>query len=286
MKNYEYHIVEKLKKSWDAPYPAISGEQVELSWKSVEKQIKKRPIKLLYNYSLAAAIAMLLFATYYFAEVYNPIIVVNNYAMMDKEVNLPDGSLVLLKKGSEIRYKENFDEARGVELEGEAFFNVVQDSLKEFRVKTSHTLTRAIGTSFLVNEKLNMQETEVSLYSGKILVHINGITNKKWSIKPGESFVYNQAGEAYITKFNTLLSFESGNLFIDLNAKKLENLFDFLSERFDYEFTKNDFTKDKLVTLRINKSDSLTDILKILSIINHTNYEINHKTRQVNVFKN
>lgn len=285
MNNYENDIERILEKAWQTTYSPVSEKQVSDSWLTLEKHINYRPRRRIYRASLAAAILMLLFSTYYFFEIYNPLITVKNYAMIDKEVNLPDGSLVLLKKGSELRYKESFKENRGVELEGEAFFNIVKDSLKEFKVKTNHTVTRVLGTSFLVNEKNGLGETEVSLYSGKVLVNVNGILNKTWSIIPGESFIYNKEGEAYVTHFNTLLSFKNGNQFTDLNAIKLESLFDFLSDRFDYEFAKNEFTKDKLVTLRINKSDSLTEILKLLSIINHTKYEIDHATRQVNVFK-
>ncbi|MEH6407335.1 MAG: FecR family protein [Leeuwenhoekiella sp.] len=285
MDNYENDIDHILEKAWRSSYDSITEEQVNKSWTNLEKHIDRRTSRIFYRLSLAAAILMLLFSTYYFFEIYNPIITVNNYAMIDKEVNLPDGSLVLLKNGSEIRYNESFSESRGVELEGEAFFNVVKDSLKEFQVKTNHTITRVLGTSFLVNEKAGLGETEVSLYSGKVIVNVNGVTNKAWSIIPGESFIYNKEGEAFVTRFNTVLSFESGNLFTDINEIKLENLFDFLSERFDYKFAKNEFTKDKLVTLRINKSDSLTEILKLLSIINHTKYEIDQTTREVNVFK-
>ena len=285
MNNYENDIEKVLEKAWKTSYDPVSEEQVEVSWKSLEKHIANKPRRIFYRASLAAAILMLLFSTYYFFEIYNPVITVNNYAMLDKEINLPDGSLVLLKKGSQLKYKESFDKSRGVELQGEAFFNVVKDSLKEFQVKTNHTITHVLGTSFLVNEKEGMGETEVSLYSGKVLVNVNGIENKPWSIIPGESFIYNKEGEAYVTRFNTLLSFKNGNLFTDLNEIKLERLFDFLSERFAYEFARNEFTKDKMVTLRINKSDSLTEILKLLSIINHTKYEIDHTNRKVNVFK-
>ena len=45
------------------------------------------------------------------------------------------------------------------------------------------------------------------------------------------------------------------------------------------------FLHIKQYSFLINKSDSLTEILKLLSIINHTKYEIDHTNRKVNVFK-
>lgn len=282
--NYENDIEKILERAWITSSPPVSEEVINTSWGKLKAQIDRRPMSIFHRASAAAAILLLLFSVYYFFEIYNPTITVNNYAMMDKEINLPDGSLVLLKMGSELRYKESFEKNRGAELDGEAFFNVAKDSLKEFQVKTSHTTTHVLGTSFLVNEKANLGETAVSLYEGKVVVNVKGVTNKSWSIIPGESFIYNKQGEVYVTKFDTGLSFKAGNLFIDLNEVKLETLFGFLERRFNYRFTKNKFTQGKLVTLRINKTDSLAEILKLLSIINHTNYEIDQTTRNVSVF--
>ncbi len=285
MKNKENDIEYVLEKAWKAPYQHMSKDIIDESWDDFERNtLHHRPRRILYGVSLAAAILILLFSTYYFAEIYNPTILVNNYGMTDKEVNLPDGSLVLLKVGSELRYKENFDKERGVELEGEAFFNIVKDSLKEFSVKTKYTNTRVLGTSFLVNEKKDRNKTEVFLYSGSVSVDIKGIKNKSWAIIPGESFVYTSEGQTFISKFSTGLSFEAGNEFIDLNEIELEKLFKFLQNRFDYKFIKSTYTQNKLVTLRINKTDSLTEILKLLSIINNSNYEIDEPTKEVKVF--
>ena len=80
------------------------------------------------------------------------------------------------------------------------------------------------------------------------------------------------------------MSFESGNQFIEINNLEIEELFKFLEKRFDYEFDKNHYTKNKRVTLRINKKDSLEQILKLLSIINNTTYEINQEKREIQVF--
>jgi hypothetical protein len=284
LEKYEYDIEKKMEQAWSSYYETVSGDVVEKSWKSLESRIKNKPNKLYKRISLAAAIFVLLFSTYYFIEIYNPTITIQNYGQVEKEVRLPDGSLVLLKHDSEIRYKESFENKRGVKLNGQAFFNIVKDSSKEFKVETATTTTRVLGTSFLVTEDKISRDTEVSLYSGRVLMSVKDNQGTSWAIIPGESFVY-EKGHVLIKKFETNLSFETGNKFSDLNNIPLEKLFDFLHDRFHYRFITNEYTINKRVTLRINKSDSLPQILNLLSIINHMNYEINKADKEVHVFQ-
>lgn len=284
MKSYE-SVEDEFEEAWNSPYSTITENEVDKSWERFRKNLKSskgRGYGRNYDKAgLTAAILLLLFTSYFFIEVYNPTITINNFSQIDKEVKLPDGSLVLLKQNSEIRYKERFEDARGVELKGRAFFDVVKDSLKEFHVRTRSTTTKVLGTTFYIVEKEGSGDVEISLYTGRVLVSIKNRADS-WGIIPGESLVY-IGGKACIKEFDSSLSFESGNEFIDINNIELENLFHFLSKRFDYKFKKNIYTKDKRVTLRINKKDSLEQIIKILTIINHTTYEINPETKEIQV---
>ena len=47
------------------------------------------------------------------------------------------------------------------------------------------------------------------------------------------------------------------------------------------EFSEDSYDPGKRVTLRINKDDSLEQILKLLSIINDKTYEIKEKTKEI-----
>lgn len=280
MENYEYDIEKKMEEAWNGPHEAVSEDEIQKSWNDLEGTIKSRSRRFKYRLGWAAAIALLMLPALYFLALENSQISVENLAVIDKEVYLPDGSLVLLKQGSEIRYNKSFDKKRGVKLDGQAFFDIEKDSLKEFTVETDYTTTKVLGTSFLVSETPNSQNTEVSLYSGRVLMSLKENQATSWALIPGESFVF-EDGQAYVKKFETDLSFSAGNKFSDLNEIKLEKLFEFLEERFGYHFETNEYTKNKLVTLRINKSDSLPQILKLLSLINDTNFEINEVSKKI-----
>lgn len=90
-------------------------------------------------------------------------------------VNLPDGSSVLLSKGSSIRFgKEMNDPERDVFLDGEGFFEVVKNPAKPFLVHTDKLTTRVLGTSFRVKSFPGHAEAEVAVKTGKVAVVADG----------------------------------------------------------------------------------------------------------------
>lgn len=281
MKEEDY-IEKKLKEAWNSPFPAVPEEDVQKSWKEVLRQIeqptKQRRNQDLLSFLSIAATIVLLVGGYFFIETQNPTITSENFTSVDKEVRLSDGSLVLLKSGSLLTYKKYFTKERLVNLEGEAFFRVVKDSLREFAVITGASTIRVLGTSFLVKDKKN-HDTEVALYTGRVSVSIKGIA-ESWGLIPGERLIYSN-GEAQIQNFDVQMSFESGNPHIDIESMKMEELIPFLQERFGYKFAENSYDPSKRVTLRINKNDSLKQILELLSIINNRTYEINEETKEI-----
>lgn len=282
MKNYQNYNSEKISEAWNEPYQVLPDAQIDQSWEKMYHQVSNVSSRRNYfTTGIVAAVLAIFFSTYFFLEIYNPVVHVTNLAQAHKEVNLPDGSLVVLKKGSELRYREKFKDTREVNLEGQAYFDVVKDSLREFRVRTKGTTTTVLGTSFTVSGTPGLDDARISLYTGKVTVSING-TKESFDVVPGESLVY-EGGKISIKTFETSLSFEAGNEYVDINHLELEKVFDFLEERFDYNFERDSLPETMRVTLRINRSDSLDQILKLLSIINKTDYEVNHKTKRIQV---
>jgi len=93
---------------------------------------------------------------------------------------LPDGSKVWLNSESRIEYKGNFnDSIREVNLEGEAFFDVVKDKKRPFIVHTSDIDVRVLGTAFNVKSYPHEPSIEATLIRGLIEV-----TNKKEPTSP------------------------------------------------------------------------------------------------------
>lgn len=86
-------------------------------------------------------------------------------------VYLPDGSKVKLNSESRISYPKPFDKnERIVLLNGEAFFEVISDVNRPFRVISGAIETRVLGTSFNVSAYPSDDRIEVAVVTGKVSV--------------------------------------------------------------------------------------------------------------------
>jgi len=113
---------------------------------------------------------------------------------------LPDGSKVTLNSNTKINYERPFNgNERNVELVGEAFFEVVKDSLKPFIVVSGDISTTVLGTSFNINS-ISEERVEVSLVSGSVAVRNEG--EKTVILHPGEIAIANKSKTIEVGEFD------------------------------------------------------------------------------------
>ena len=89
-------------------------------------------------------------------------------------ITLPDGTRVTLNSESYIEYRQNFAQERHVKLVGEAFFDVVRDTLHPFFVNSGGVMVRVLGTSFNVRAFPFDESISVAVVTGKVLVEKKG----------------------------------------------------------------------------------------------------------------
>ncbi|MGK7393253.1 MAG: FecR family protein [Candidatus Cyclobacteriaceae bacterium M3_2C_046] len=100
--------------------------------------------------------------------------------------NLPDGTVVKLNASSTLRYELPFTaDTRKVYLQGEAFFEVEEDTLRPFIVMANEVSTVVVGTSFNIKNRPK-EEIEVALVTGKVKVLRN---DNELYLLPGEMAV-------------------------------------------------------------------------------------------------
>jgi len=98
------------------------------------------------------------------------------------EISLPDGSLVTLNAGSELTFPKKFkNDNRRIKLEGEGFFDVVNDPLKPFSVEAAGIFVKVLGTSFNIEAAGEINRVTVIVAEGKV-----GIYNKSGKDLSGE----------------------------------------------------------------------------------------------------
>ena len=86
-------------------------------------------------------------------------------------VTLPDGTSVWLNARTTIKYPLTFNkEHRQVSLDGEAYFDVVEDKKKPFVVQTSKGRLEVFGTVFNVEDYSDKERFETTLFEGSVRV--------------------------------------------------------------------------------------------------------------------
>jgi transmembrane sensor len=114
------------------------------------------------------------------AENPNELVEVKNENEKTLPIQLIDGSLVLLKKGSRISYSTNFmGNTREIFLSGEAFFEVTKNPEKPFLVFANGLVTKVLGTSFNIKAYDKDKDVTVEVKSGKVSVFAQSDANSK-----------------------------------------------------------------------------------------------------------
>lgn len=151
---------------------------------------------------------------------------------------LPDGTAVLLNACSRLTYslEQWNDGKRGVQLEGEAIFDVTHRENRPFHVHTRHYDIRVLGTNFNVRTYDDEPEGVVTLKHGKVAIGIADC-DKNMYLRPGESFVYdNRSGKYRVEKrsLKHVYAWERNEIIFE--GHTLEDRKEELSRHFGYKF--------------------------------------------------
>ncbi|MBB5287222.1 ferric-dicitrate binding protein FerR (iron transport regulator) [Rhabdobacter roseus] len=173
----------------EVPRVAVSDEQVHQLWERIEGSLERAKVPRLGRWPgrawLAAASLVLLLGLGWWWQVPSvpPLAAestpssadwteaVNN-AGQPLEVQLTDGSRVLLEKNSRLRYPRAFaGTCRTVYLTGEAFFDVQKNPQKPFLVYANGLVTKVLGTSFRIQARSQDPDVTVVVKSGRVSVY-------------------------------------------------------------------------------------------------------------------
>ncbi|MCR8557194.1 FecR domain-containing protein [Mucilaginibacter sp. BJC16-A38] len=145
------------------------------------------------------------------------------------QVDLPDGSKVWLNASSSLRYPTNFTgDVRSVELTGEAYFEVVKNPKKPFRVVSSSQVIEVLGTHFNISSYTDETSVKTTLLEGSVKV-LSTKTNQSKLLKPGEQSNINYSNNSFsVQQVNTeeVVAWKNGYfLFVDEDLKSIMSKF-------------------------------------------------------------
>lgn len=242
------------KNIWDAAIsPEVAdkidtGESLEYLLKKISMRSKTEPAFRDKTRSVFMKIAaglsipfMLLSAYLYFSRnAYGSMPVAANHeitAMPGSLVHtiLPDSTEIWLNGGSMIRYHQDNDSPRTVEIDGEAFFKVAKDPKHPFRVNTASRLDiEALGTEFNVCSYAKDTITSVTLTEGSVKVNGGDWT---YTMSPRQTVVYNsnrKKGALYLGNTDKNISWREGKL--AFNNEPLKNVYKRIGLIYDVNF--------------------------------------------------
>ena len=258
-------------------------------WKKIEGSVKSENkessalgnFKYVYRIAAAIVIAFLLSLLYYQNTqistetqiVSREIITKQNPDGVKTQLRLPDGTMVWLNSGSKLSYPSLFSEdARNVELTGEAFFDVTENKAKPFVVQTPYFTTTVLGTSFSVQAYKNY-DPKVSLTEGKVKVSKLGTD---LILYPNQQVVLKD-GQMTVTSFDYIeeIGWKDGILFF--NDQNIQGVFDKIEKWYGVTV---DFDQNMLPNSKYSghhKNQSLEIVLKGLSYSLNFDYELKGK---------
>lgn len=192
------------------------------------------------------------------------------------KVVLPDGSRVWLNAASSLKYPTAFTGPdRAVELTGEAFFEVTENTAFPFKVKLPDaSVVEVLGTSFNVmtyDDEINQQTTLIE-GSVKLSGH-----NSEMMIKPGEQALVDKEGRVSINRsVNTgeITAWVEGNF--EFRNASLETIMRQVQRWYDVEVVyqarvNHEFTVD------VSRGEPVSRLLRLLELTNRVHFKIENK---------
>lgn len=191
-----------------------------------------------------------------------------------KEITLPDGTVVLLNYGSELKLAVDYDQSkRWVELRGEAFFSVKHNADKPFVVITGNTATTALGTSFKVRNYEGDNISTVMLATGKVKVQELSADQKVTAdlvLMPGEAVSAVDGLQKSVFDLQLLENWRNAN--ISFSAAGLDEIIKKLEFNYGIKMNLANASKKTISFTGKFHNKPLNDILEAIAFTNKFSY--------------
>lgn len=201
-------IFEIFKKNWnertEEPILINEEEVFERVWKEgTGARVSPKPFGFAYWGKIAATFLIVVIVSYLMflfqnksgeetVGVMKQPVMKENPAGQKSRIFMPDGTIIWLNAESTLRYLEEFtDSVRVVNLDGEAYFEVAEDSLRPFIVQSGDIYTEALGTTFNINYFPENEDIAVNLISGKVKV-TSSESEQDIILNPGEALSFDR----------------------------------------------------------------------------------------------
>ena len=197
----------------------------------------------------------------------------------NKRQTLPDGSIVVLRKGATISFPGAFsNRERAVTLTGEAYFDVQPDKDRPFRIQTTRATFEVLGTSFVINssnryDQLIVATGKVSFINKKAMAERHIISAQQAAVLDEKGFDVKPVKDSNYLSWQTgILKFD--NTPIDQVAAELSNYYN-LNIKPDSELMRQ--SEHYTITAMFDHQP-VEQVLEEIKLLNNLSYRNQHDT--------
>lgn len=192
------------------------------------------------------------------------------------QIVLPDGSKAFLNAASSLKYGlSTNDKVRQVELVGEAYFEIKKSKEKPFIVKANGVDVRVLGTHFNVTAYSNDKAVVTTLLEGAVDVTKG---NAHALLKPGQQASTMQTNASINVQevdVDETVAWRKGQIIF--HDESIMEVMKKAARWYDIEVEYEGDFSNKNLGGRINKYDTIEELLDNMSITGGINYKINGK---------
>ncbi|MCL6217680.1 FecR family protein [Zunongwangia pacifica] len=274
-----------LKEIWEKTRGEVKTRDFDDSaYRSVLAKIKVKPKRDIRKWYAIAASLVVIIASLAYTFYLNSdgpgvspaltYITVSTEKGEQKNIKLPDGTIVKLNYESTLTYPENFDEEnRRVQLVGEGFFEV-SDSEGNFKVDFADHYVKGDNTHFNIQAYANDSESTVSLTAGTL--NVGGIGSKDilYPLQANESLHISKDATFKKERMDSraVLAWKEGNIYFKNTG--LSEVLTSLSRKYrDSIVLKPNGDPLPKFTINIKSGYSLEQILETLSLTKKITYK-------------
>lgn len=202
--------------------------------------------------------------------------VYETHARQYKKLQLPDGSTLHLHPASAVSFTPAFDQPdREVWMpEGEIYYSVAKDSARPFIIHAGQLEVKVVGTAFCIRTIRGIQEQEVVVKSGRVLVKQgNRVLGE---LTAGNRLVYDSVTHRYlIEKEKGMLAAQLENGWFVLNNTSFTGLQVQFRNRYNIQVEdRRHKLKDAHFTAAFPPQATIRHIIEVLTSIHQVNYRL------------
>ena len=279
----------KYQKIWNASadVPVITKFDTDQAWCKVNSEIEHKNLRIraIRNIGLVisgmAATLLIFLSLNFFTDMFSTtgatMSMTTTYGSRS-EVVLPDGSVVKLNAGSNIKYHyDKVSQTRKVDFSGEAFFEVAK-SKKPFEILTLDGLkVKVLGTKFNLSTYPDDRTAQTSLFEGK--VELSKAGSSTLVLEPGEMAVLDKnSNEILFAKgeISHTTSWMQNKLYME--NMSLTDVCKYLERWYDVQITLSGVKLgEKILYTGVLKEQTVLDVLNALCQLSAISYELDGK---------